>query len=179
MSKASPSQEPDWREIRRLRAWELKQQGWKQRDIAEAFGVTPGAVSQWLKRAEEGGKEALCHRPPPGPRPRLTEQQRAQLPALVAQGAKRYGYLNNAWTIERVAEAIQQEFDVTYHPAHLGRLLRELEISIKAPKWQPKRGWLERKAFLFRRRRRNNGTPRPKRRQVTRLSAREVNASGR
>jgi hypothetical protein len=24
----------DWREARRLRAWELKQEGWKQKDIA-------------------------------------------------------------------------------------------------------------------------------------------------
>jgi len=29
----------DWREARRLRAWKLKQKGWKQKDIAEALGV--------------------------------------------------------------------------------------------------------------------------------------------
>jgi len=40
----------DWREGRRRRAWELKQQRWKQQDVAAALGVTPGAVSQWLKR---------------------------------------------------------------------------------------------------------------------------------
>jgi predicted transcriptional regulator len=49
----------DGREGRRRRAWELKQQGWKQQDIAAALGVTPGAVSQcvsqWLKRARERG----------------------------------------------------------------------------------------------------------------------------
>jgi hypothetical protein len=32
----------DWREGRRRRAWELKEQGWKQQDIAAALGVTPG-----------------------------------------------------------------------------------------------------------------------------------------
>jgi hypothetical protein len=30
----------DWREWRRLRAWPLKQQGWYQRDIAQALGVS-------------------------------------------------------------------------------------------------------------------------------------------
>jgi transcriptional regulator with XRE-family HTH domain len=35
--------------------------GWKQKDIAEALGVTKGAVSQWLKRAREGGIDALRH----------------------------------------------------------------------------------------------------------------------
>jgi predicted transcriptional regulator len=36
----------DWKEGRRLRAWELSQQGWKQREIAEALGVSKAAVSQ-------------------------------------------------------------------------------------------------------------------------------------
>ena len=59
----------DWLEGRRRRAWELKQQGWKQQDIAAALGVTKGAVSQWLRRAREGGVEALRRHPPPARRP--------------------------------------------------------------------------------------------------------------
>ena len=56
----------DWREARRLRAWDLHQQGWKQGRIAEALGVTQGAVSQWLARARDGGMQALYSRSPPG-----------------------------------------------------------------------------------------------------------------
>ena len=44
-----------WREGRRFRAWELREKGWTQQGIAGALGVTQGAVSQWLKRAAEGG----------------------------------------------------------------------------------------------------------------------------
>ena len=65
----------DWREGRRLRAWELKQQNWSQRAISEALGVTPGAVSQWMRRAREGGVEALKRRMAPGPSPKLTDEQ--------------------------------------------------------------------------------------------------------
>jgi predicted transcriptional regulator len=36
----------NWREARRLQAWHLKQQGWRQRQIAQAMGVSEGAVSQ-------------------------------------------------------------------------------------------------------------------------------------
>jgi predicted transcriptional regulator len=57
MSRKAP--ELAWREGGRRRAWELKQQGRKQQDIAAALGVTPGAVSQWLKRAHEQGVDAL------------------------------------------------------------------------------------------------------------------------
>ena len=62
----------NWREGRRFRAFELHQKGWQQKDIAEALGVSKGAVSQWLKRAGEGGIEALRHRKPPGGPTRLS-----------------------------------------------------------------------------------------------------------
>jgi transposase len=70
----------DYREGRRRRAWELKQQGWTQRAIAQALGVTEGAVSQWMKRVAEGGEDALTRHPPPGAAPRLSEAHRKQLP---------------------------------------------------------------------------------------------------
>jgi transcriptional regulator with XRE-family HTH domain len=46
----------DWREERRKRAWDLKEQGWRQKDIAEALGVSEGAVSPWLSRRCLDGK---------------------------------------------------------------------------------------------------------------------------
>ena len=56
----------DWLEGRRLRAWELKQAGWKQCDIASALGVSQGAVSQWMQRAGDGDIDALRSVSPPG-----------------------------------------------------------------------------------------------------------------
>src|SRR6476659_9256193 len=87
----TPRRVHDWREGRRLRAWELKEQGWSQRQIAAALGVSEGAVSQWLKRARTGGgAAALRHQPQPGRRPKLTVAQRAQIPALLVKGAESY-----------------------------------------------------------------------------------------
>jgi predicted transcriptional regulator len=57
MEKILSSRATNWREGRRLRAWELHQKGWQQQAIAEALGVTQGAVSQWLKRVKE---DPLC-----------------------------------------------------------------------------------------------------------------------
>src|SRR5918998_5653806 len=83
MEKTLSSQATNWREGRRLRAWELHQKGWKQRDIAEARGVTQGAVSQWLKRGRDGGVESLRHQPPPEAMPRLSSELREQLLELL------------------------------------------------------------------------------------------------
>lgn len=124
----------DWREGRRRRAWELKQQGWKQQDIAAALGVTPGAVSQWLKRARErGGPEALRRHPAPGRQPRLTAEQLTQLPALLAPGPEAYGFRGEVWTCRRVAGVIRRTFGVTYHPAHVSRLLHAVRHSVQRP----------------------------------------------
>jgi transposase len=68
MEKTSSSQAPDWREGRRLHAFELKARGWKQREIAGALGVTEGAVSQWMKRAKGEGVEGLKRKPRLDPR---------------------------------------------------------------------------------------------------------------
>ena len=62
MEKTLSSQANDWREGRRLRAFELKERGWKQTHIADALGVSEGAVSQWMKRAREKGVQDLRHK---------------------------------------------------------------------------------------------------------------------
>jgi transposase len=124
----------DWREGRRLRALELYEQGWKAIRIAEALGVTRGAVSQWLRRAHDGGRAALRHQKPPGARPRLTDEQRAQIPALLAKGAESYGFIGDLWTTARVATVIKRAFGVRYHPAHVSRLVRQLGWTQQLPR---------------------------------------------
>jgi len=133
MEKTLANQASDWREGRRLRAFELKEQGWKQTEIAHALGVTEGAVSQWMKRAREEGVEGLRHKPPPGAAPRLSKEQRAKVPALLEQGAQAHGFRGEVWTCERVAKVIRKEFGVSYHPAHVSRLLKALRQSLQKP----------------------------------------------
>ena len=96
----------DWREERRKRAWDLKQHGWKQQTIAQALGVSEGAVSQWLKRGRDGGREALTAHPPKGVPARLSAEQKAQIPLWLAQGAETYGFRGDVWTASRVAQVI-------------------------------------------------------------------------
>jgi transposase len=131
------AQEPaDWREGRRLRAWELHQQGWKQKDIAAALGVTPGAVSQWMKRGKAGGAPALRRRPAPGSVPRLNDDQRAQLRDALSKGAPAFGFVGDVWTTKRVAALIKELFGVAYHPAHVSRIVRALGLSPQLPQTQ-------------------------------------------
>src|SRR5260221_7085801 len=124
----------DWREGRRRRAWELKEQSWKQQDIAAALGVTAGAISQWLKRGREQGVEALRRHPAPGRQPRLTSEQLAQLPALVERGPEAYGFRGQVWTCRRGAEVIRRTIGATYHPPHVSRLLHAVRHTVHRPR---------------------------------------------
>ena len=123
----------DWREERRKRAWKLKEAGWRQKDIAAALGVSEGAVSQWLKRGRAGGIEALKAHPPEGVPSRLSAEQKAQIPALLAKGAEAYDFRGEVWTASRVAVVIERTFGVRYHRDHVGRLLREAGWSRQQP----------------------------------------------
>jgi transposase len=120
-------------EWRRQRAWELSQQGWWQKDIAAALGVSCAAVCQWLKRARERGVAALRTQPRPGGPAKLTVEQRAQIPALLARGAEAYGFRGDVWTANRVAVVIWRTFGVRYHRDSVSRLLRQVGWSRQQP----------------------------------------------
>src|SRR6266516_4303266 len=109
MSRLTTEAPKTWREGRRLLAWELFQQGWRQRPIARVLGVSEGAVSQWISQARQAGSSALHSRPHPGRPPRLSPEQQARVPALLRQGAPAFGFRGDRWTLKRVREVIRRE----------------------------------------------------------------------
>lgn len=112
---------------------ELKQQGWYQRDIADALGVSEEAVSRWIARARDGGPEALRARPRPGHPPKLSPAQKRLIPEFLWHGAEAYGFRGDVWTCARIARVIEEEFGVRYHKDYVGRLLRELRWTPQVP----------------------------------------------
>ena len=133
METSLPAFSPEAKEYRRFVAFRMHQQGIKQSQIAQTLGVTQGAVSQWMKVARQGGLEALKNHPPPGATPRLSEEDKQQLVALLEQGAEAFGFLGNLWTRPRVQKLIQDEFGVRYHVSYLSELLAKLGFTRQKP----------------------------------------------
>lgn len=111
----------------------LKQQGWFQRDIAEALDVSEDAVSRWLTRARQSGAAALRSRPRPGHPPKLSTAQKSLIPELLWHGAEAYGFRGEVWTCARIAQVLQEELGVRYHKGHISRLLQELRWTPQLP----------------------------------------------
>jgi transposase len=116
----------DWREWRRLRAVQLKQRGWYQRDIADALGVSEVSVSHWVTRARDSGLSALLGNRKSGHPPRLTSAQKSLIPEFLWHGPEAYSFRGEVWTCARISRVIEEEFGIRYHKDHVGRLLKEL-----------------------------------------------------
>jgi transposase len=57
----------------------------------------------------------------------------SELREQLAKGAEYFGFRGNVWTQPRVASLIKRLFEVSFHPAHVGRLLKKLGWSRQKP----------------------------------------------
>lgn len=132
MSKKK-SQATNWKERRRIHALKLKNNGWKQKDIATALDVTQGAVSQWVNIATEKGTKSLHAHPHTGRIPKLTFTEKQLIPDCLSYGAEAYGFRGEVWTCARIRKVIEWEFGVSYHKSHVARLLKDLKWTPQMP----------------------------------------------
>lgn len=123
----------DWKEARRQRAMDLADKGWEQWRIAEALGVTQGAVSQWLSRKRDGSAEAWRTKERTGRPPKLPQEQLEMLPDLLSHGAEAWGFRGEIWTAARVAAVVSRHFGIEYDKRHICRLLARLQWSPQTP----------------------------------------------
>jgi len=121
-------------EARRRRAAEQFQERKPLREVASLFGVSLTSVKRWKRTWKAEGVEGLAAKPHPGPEPKLRATQRRALTKLLLQGPVAAGYRTDLWTCARVSEVVRKQFDVSYHPAHMGRVLHDLGFSPQKPR---------------------------------------------
>jgi len=129
-----PKGSADLLEDRRRRALALVDSGCSLNEAARRIGCGASSVMRWLHARQRGGEKALKVRFSPGRPPKLRRKETEQLIRLLAKGAMARGYRTNLWTTVRIAQLIQEEFGVHYHPNHIGRLMYRLGWSHQKPK---------------------------------------------
>jgi transposase len=124
---ASPAARRDFEgmEKRRRRAARMFERGATQADVAGELEVSRQSVSRWYADWRAGGTKALRAAGRAGRMPRLTKVQLRQIDRALRNGPRAHGFGTDLWTLDRVAQVIEAETGVGYHPGHVWKLLRD------------------------------------------------------
>jgi transposase len=120
-------------ERRRFKAFALLSKGLSEAEVARQVGVHRQSVNRWARAIEEQGREGLKQAGRAGRKSRLSEAELKQLEEKLKRGAETAGYETNLWTLDRVADLIEQDFGVEYHAGHVSWLLKKLGWSCQQP----------------------------------------------
>lgn len=120
-------------ERRRMQAARLLEQGVPQAEVAREVGVHRQSVSRWAQQLEEQGRRGLKQAGRAGRKPALNPDDLRRIERRLKQGPQALGYATQLWTAARVAQLIEEECGVRYHPGHVWRLLRQLGWSCQRP----------------------------------------------
>jgi len=79
------------------------------------------------------GEEGLKVGASPGRPPRLSSQQKKRLLSDLLKGPGAFGWRTEVWTTARITQLIEKEFQISYHPDHIGRMMHALGWSHQKP----------------------------------------------
>lgn len=111
---------------RRMLALALVLEGRSRTEAAQACGMDRQTLRDWVHRYNEEGLAGLSDRRAPGPTPRLTPAQRAEVAEWVRQGPNLTEHGVVRWRRIDLARAIEQRFGVVLAERTVGTLLRRL-----------------------------------------------------
>ena len=116
-----------------MEAARLLEKGYSQSEVARRVGAHRQSVSQWARQLEQGGRRALKKAGRAGRKPRLGREDLQRIEKGLKRGPQALGYETSLWTSWRVADLIEQECGVKYHPSQAWRILRQLGWSCQRP----------------------------------------------
>jgi transposase len=119
-------------EQRRRQGMQLLGKGLPQAEVARRCGVSRTSVLRW-QRQRKTKRGTAWKRRPLGRPSKLSAGQKSQLKQALLQGAQAHGFLNDLWTLPRIAELIHRQSSVRLHPGHVWRLLGQLGWSVQRP----------------------------------------------
>jgi transposase len=121
--RAAAARERDGAAARRMLAIALVLEGWDRKSAAETCGMDRQTLRDWVHRYNGEGLAGLHDLKPPGPRPKLTAAQVAELAAWVEAGPDpvRHGVVR--WRRADLRDELARRFGVRLHERSVGKML--------------------------------------------------------
>lgn len=101
--------------------------------IAKLLNVDRTTVYLWISNWNNHKEDGLLEGHRSGRPARLNQKQYQCLYDIVESGPVAYGFNSGVWTSTMVAQVINDEFGVSYHPAHVRKLLKKIGFSVQRP----------------------------------------------
>jgi transposase len=116
-------------QARRLLALAMVLEGFCRTDAATACGMDRQTLRDWVHRYNALGIDGLVDRKAPGPTPRLTAPQRAELAQIVEQGPDVAEDGIVRWRRVDLRDVIAARFGIALHERTVGKVLAQLGFS--------------------------------------------------
>src|SRR5216683_3170766 len=124
--RAAAGREKDGSAARRMLALAMVLDGADRRTAAETCGMDRQTLRDWVHRYNAEGLRGLHDLKTPGPKPKLTAEQQAELTELVEAGPDpaRHGVVR--WRRVDLRDELQRRFGVGLHERSVGKVLAKL-----------------------------------------------------
>lgn len=124
--RAAAGREKDSSAARRMLALAMVLDGVDRKSAAESCGMDRQTLRDWVHRYNAEGLDGLHDLKTPGPTPKLTAEQQAELAKLVEAGPDpaRHGVVR--WRRVDLRDELQRRFGVALHERSVGKVLAKL-----------------------------------------------------
>ena len=123
-------------------------EGYSRTEAAELSGMDRQTLRDWVHRYNDEGIDGLKSRSAPGRAPVLTEEQLAELKALVIQGPDPMTHQVVRWRCVDLRAEVARRFSVEVHESTIGKWLHQLGLTRLQPRpFHPKKDPAAQEAF--------------------------------
>ena len=138
----------DTAQSRRLLAIAMVLEGATRLEAARRTGMDRQTLRDWVHRYNETGITGLLSRLAPGPMPKLTAAQMAELRELVVAGPDPQKHQVVRWRCVDLRAEVTRRFSVTVPERTIGKWLRKLKLTRLQPRpYHPKKDEAAQEAF--------------------------------
>ena len=146
--RALAAKSRDTAQSRRLLAIAMVVDGATRHEAARRTGMDRQTLRDWVHRYNETGVAGLLSRRAPGPTPKLSEVQMAELRELVVAGPDPERHRVVRWRCVDLRAEVTRRFSVTVRERTIGKWLRKLELTRLQPRpYHPKKDEAAQEAF--------------------------------
>jgi transposase len=124
--RAAAGREKDGSAARRILALAMVLDGADRKTAAETCGMDRQTLRDWVHRYNAEGLSGLHDRKLPGPTPKLTAEQQAELAGLVEAGPDPACHRVVRWRRVDLRDELERRFGVALHERSVGKVLAKL-----------------------------------------------------